>query len=232
MIKKVLLTPNFGQVEKILGYKFTNRDLLKTALTHITFANSFNVESNQRLEFLGDSVLSVTVADFLYANFKDREGILSKMRSNLVDEENLSKVITKMNLQKYLMVAEGNSDELRNLNSVKADLFEAILGAIFLDSNFHTAYGWALNKLGIDKVNAQKRVVATKDFKSQLQEIFQRDGKKVRYKLIKEEGKPHEREYTIQIFINNKGGAVAINTSKKIAEMQVAEQTLKDKGII
>jgi len=230
MIDKILLTPNFAQVEKILGYKFTNKELLLTALTHITFANSFNVESNQRLEFLGDSVLGVAVADFLYSNFKEREGTLSKMRSNLVDEENLSKLITKMDLQKYLRVAEGNSDELRNLSSVKADLFEAVLGAIFLDSNFHTACGWALNKLGIDRVNAQKKVVATKDFKSQLQEALQREGKKVRYKLIKETGKPHEREYTIQIFINNKGGAVATNTSKKVAEMQVAEQTLK--GII
>lgn len=228
MIDKVLLTPEFDTIEKKLGYKFSNRELLTTALTHITFANSLGVESNQRLEFLGDSVLGVAVAEFLYNNFHEREGTLSKMRSNLVDEENLSKLITKMGLHKYLRVAEGNSDELRNLNSVKGDLFEAVLGAIFLDSNFHTACGWALNKLGIDKVNAQKKVVAKKDFKTQLQELLQKSGKKVKYKLIREEGKPHEREYTIQIFINNKAGAVATNTSKKVAEMQVAEITLKD----
>jgi len=228
MIDKVLLTPDYKAIEKKLGYNFSNSELLITAFTHITFANTFSVESNQRLEFLGDSVLGVAVAEFLYNTFHEREGTLSKMRSNLVDEENLSKLITKMGLQKYLRVAEGNSDELRNLSSVKADLFEAVLGAIFLDSNFHTACGWALNKLGIDRVNAQKKVIAKKDFKTQLQEVLQKSGKKVKYKLIKEEGKPHEREYTIQIFIGNKAGAVAVNTSKKVAEMELAELTLKD----
>ena len=232
MIEKTKLTPPFVEIEKKLGYQFSDKSLLETALTHTTFANTFGCESNQRLEFLGDAVLGVTVAEFLYKNFGEREGVLSKMRSNLVDEENLSKVIDKMRLKEYLRVAEGGSDELRNLHSVKADLFEAILGAIFLDSNFHTACGWCLNKLGIDKNNAKKKVVATKDYKSQLQEVMQHEGKKVAYKLIKQEGKPHEREYTIQIVINGEPGAIATSTSKKVAEMEVAKKTLKDKGLI
>ncbi len=232
MIEKTKLTPNFAEVEKKLGYRFSNKELLETALTHTTYANTYNVESNQRLEFLGDAVLGVTVAEFLYRNFNDREGVLSKMRSNLVDEENLSKVIDKMHLKEHLRVAEGGSKELQNLHSVKADLFEAILGAIFLDSNFHTAQGWCLNKLGIDKSNAKKKIVATKDYKSMLQEAMQQQGKKVAYKIIKQEGKPHEREYTIQIAIDGELGKTATSTSKKMAEMEVAKITLKDKGLI
>lgn len=232
MIEKTKLTPPFAEIEKKLGYQFSNKELLETALTHTTFANTYGGESNQRLEFLGDSVLGVAVAEFLYKNFNEREGALSKMRSHLVDEENLSKVIDKMHLKQYLKVADGETSELKNLHSVKADLFEAILGAIFLDSNFHTACGWCLNKLGIDKNNAKKKIVATKDYKSMLQEAMQHQGKKVSYKLIKQEGKPHEREYTIQIVIDKELGAVATSTSKKVAEMEVAKKTLKDKGLI
>ena len=202
------------------------------ALTHTTFANNFGGKSNQRLEFLGDAVLGVVVAKFLIENFQEREGVLTKMRSNLVDEKNLSKVVDRMNLSSHLKVFDGKSHELENLASVKADLFEAILGAIFLDSNFHTACGWCLNKLGIDKQNAQKKVFATKDFKSMLQEEMQKQGKKVKYKVLKEEGKPHERVYTIQIFVDDEAGEIATSISKKEAEMEVAKKTLKNKGII
>ncbi len=232
MIEKKVLTPKYDEVEKKLGYKFSNRELLETALTHTTHANTYGGESNQRLEFLGDAVLGVVVAEFLYRNFSEREGVLSKMRSRLVDEENLSKLIDKMGLKTHLRVSEGSAHELQNLHSVKADLFEAILGAIFLDSNFHTASGWCLNKLGIDKNNAKKKIVATKDYKSLLQEAMQQQGKKVVYKLIKQEGKPHEREYTIQISVDGVLGATATNTSKKLAEMEVAKKTLKDKGLL
>ena len=231
MVEKVCLSVDFDQVEKKLGYKFNNRSLLETALTHTSFANNYKQKSNQRLEFLGDSILGAIVAEFLFSNFSEREGVLSKMKSNLVDETNLSKLVDKMKLKQHLRVLPG-SEELRDVTSVKADLFEAILGAIFLDSNFHTATGWCLNKLGIDKLNAQRKIVAQKDFKSILQEAMQQQGKVVQYKLLKQEGKPHEREYTIQIFIDGKAGAIAKNTSKKLAEMEVAKQTLKLKGII
>ena len=232
MIEKTCLTPDFEKIEQKLGYKFNDRQLLEIALTHITFANTFGVTSNQRLEFLGDAVLGVAVAEFLFKNFSEREGVLTKMRSNLVDENNLSKAVDKMKLANHLRVAEGSSHELAKIASVKADLFEALLGAIFLDSNFHTACGWCLNKLGIDKQNAQKKIVATKDFKSMLQEEMQKQGKKIKYKVLKEEGKPHERAFTIQIFVDNQPGAIATNVSKKVAEMEVAKQTLKNKGII
>ncbi len=224
--------PDFAETEKKLGYVFSNKNLLSSALTHTSFANTFGGESNQRLEFLGDAILSAVVAEFLYNNFRDREGKLSKMRSSLVDEQNLSNVIDKMGLSSHLRVADGNSGELCSLPSVKADLFEAILGAIFLDSSYHTACGWALNKLGIDRSNASKKIVATKDFKSLLQEAMQKQGKKVEYNVIGEQGKPHERVYTVQIFIDGNGGFVATNTCKKTAEMEVAEKTLKDKGIV
>lgn len=223
---------DFEQVEKKLGYKFQNQELLKTALTHITYANAHKVESNQRLEFLGDAVLNLVVADFLFKNFNDREGHLSKMRSNLVDEENLAKVTTRMGIEKFMLISDGKPEELQKLQSVQADLFEAVLGAIFLDSNFHTAFGYALNKLGIDNVNAHKKITLKTDYKSMLQEAMQHEGKKVTYELLKEEGKPHSREYTVQILIDNERGQVATRTSKKQAEIEVAKQTLKDKGII
>lgn len=218
------------EVERKLGFVFSDKELLVQALTHISFANTFNVPGNQRLEFLGDAVLGTVVAQFLFENFENREGALSKMRSNLVDEENLSRVISKMKIAQHLLVADGNPEELQNRPSVKADLFEAVLGAIFLDSSFNSASGWALNKLGIDKTNAAKKVSDKKDFKTLLQESL--PGKKIEYKLLGQSGKPHQRKYTIGLVIDKECLFTAVGDSKKQAEQQLAHQMLTSKGII
>lgn len=219
-----------NEIERKLGFVFSDKELLRQALTHTSFANTFGVEGNQRLEFLGDAVLGTVVAQFLFENFEEREGPLSKMRSNLVDEENLSKVIAKMKIAEHLQVADGNPQELQNRPSVKADLFEAVLGAIFLDSSFNTASGWALNKLGIDRTNAAKRVSGKKDFKTLLQENM--PGKKIEYKLLSQTGKPHQRQYTIGLVIDKTCMFTAVATSKKQAEQQVAHEMLASKGIV
>lgn len=218
------------EVERKLGFVFSDKSLLTQALTHTSFANTFNVPSNQRLEFLGDAVLGTVVAKFLFENFEDREGGLSKKRSNLVDEENLSRVISKMKLAQHLLVADGNPEELQNRPSVKADLFEAVLGAIFLDSNFNSASGWALNKLGIDRTNAANKVSDKKDFKTLLQENLL--GKKIEYKLLGQSGKPHQRQYTIGLVIDNECLFTATGSSKKQAEQQLAYEMLTSKGIV
>lgn len=219
---------NLKEVQAILGYKFKNKNLLIDALTHTTYAHTHNVANNQRLEFLGDAVLNLIVAEWLYKNKTDREGKLSTMRSHLVNENTLADLVEKMGLYNYLRVNSGKQDQsLKQLKSVRADLFESVLGAIYLDSNYKKAQKWAVHKIGLDDKEFALTVQAIQDYKTMLQEKLQQKGKKAEYRLLDATGKPHERLYTVQIFIDNIGGATATNMSKRKAEQEVAMQTLE-----
>lgn len=224
-------TFNYKLVEKKIGYKFKNKQLLLVAFTHSTYANTFKIKNNQRLEFLGDSVLGLSVANWLFENSDDREGKLSTTKSHIVNEKNLCVVLDQMEVSDFLLVNKGKKDqELKTLPSVKADLFESILGAIFLDSNFKTANKWVLKTLGLNKKQAD-RVIAERseqDYKTQLQELLQQQGHStVEYRVINEEGKPHERIYTIQIVINGVAGLCCSGINKKQVEQNVAKNTIE-----
>ncbi len=218
-------------IEQKLGYKFNKKELLITAFTHSTYANTKKLKNNQRLEFLGDSVLGLCVAEWLFLHSSEREGKLSTMRSHMVNEKNLYQIMNNLDVSNYMFVNKGKKDqELKTLPSVKADLFEAILGAIYLDSNYENAKNWVWCKLGLNNEDATVKIadLSVQDYKTILQEILQRNPKNIcEYKVINEQGKPHERLYTIQIFINNKGGPVFTCLSKKEAEQQVAKQAIE-----
>ncbi len=159
--------------ETVIGYQFTNTDLLKTALTHSSYANEnrkLNILYNERLEFLGDSVLSLVVSNYLFANYQDLpEGVLTKVRSTVVCERSLWECATKIHLGDYLILGKG--EEMtggRERVSILADAFEALIAAIYLDSDFAVVTQWLLGQLQETILLAVKGKTFT-DFKTALQ---------------------------------------------------------------
>lgn len=221
---------DYKKVQKMIGYKFKNKNLILMAFTHSTYANTFKLKNNQRLEFLGDSVLGLSVAEWLIENSAEREGSLSTVKSHIVNEKNLCLIMDKMGVAEFLLVNKGQKDqELKTLPSVKADLFEAILGAIYLDAGFKVANRWTLDWLELNKKQATKVIEALKeqDYKTKLQEFLQQTPhSKVEYKVVNESGKPHERVYTMEIVVNDKPLATESGTNKKQVEQKLAKQAL------
>lgn len=213
-----------------IGYKFKNVDLLKTALTHSSYANEHNTESYERLEFLGDSILSFVVSTHLYESEKAfQEGDMSKIRASIVCERSLDECSRRLNIGEKLILSKG--EELtggRTRPSILADVFEAILAAIYLDSDYEHAEKFVLSQLGKAIENGCKGKKLYIDYKTELQEIAQANDTKVEYKHIKEEGPAHNRIFTVQVLY--KGEIVAENTgrTKKEAEQNAARFAIKE----
>ena len=128
-----------SEAEKIIGYKFKDKKLLLKALTHSCYSNEHRVESNERLEFLGDAIIEFIITERLYLEFKSKEGDLSKIRSMIVSEKPLSEAIDKLGLEKCLLKGVGESKTSISSKAVKCDMFEAIVGAIYLDGGIENA---------------------------------------------------------------------------------------------
>lgn len=215
----------------ISGYKFKNNDFLKVALTHSSYANENHCRCNERLEFLGDSVLSIIVSDYLFHNMpKVDEGDLSKIRASLVCEQSLAVFAEKLELGDKLLLGKGEeATGGRKRFSILSDAFEAVLAAIYLDSDLETARGWLLNlmmpslKLGIEGKTYH-------DYKTTLQERVQKTGGKVSYRIISETGPDHNKDFEAEVLINGKGAASASGMSKKDAEQNAARRALSDMG--
>ena len=213
-----------------IGYKFKNIDLLKTALTHSSYANEHATESYERLEFLGDSILSFVVSTHLYGSNKAfQEGDMSKIRASIVCERSLDECSRRLNIGEKLILSKG--EELtggRTRPSILADVFEAILAAIYLDSDYEHAEKFVLTQLGKAIENGYKGKKLYTDFKTELQEFAQANDTKVEYRHIKEEGPAHNRIFTVQVLY--KGEVVAENTgrTKKEAEQNAAMLAIKE----
>ena len=140
---------SFGaaDIEKIIGYKFKDKLILQTAFTHSSYANEHKAKSNERLEFLGDSILGFVVTKKLYSDYALSEGELTKFRQKLVSEEPLAFVIDELGLSKFILKGKGESKSKVDSRAIKADLFEAIAGAIFLDGGLEVAECWILKNL-------------------------------------------------------------------------------------
>ncbi|MBQ6907810.1 MAG: ribonuclease III [Clostridia bacterium] len=209
---------------KLIGYNFKNPKLLKTALTHSSYANENNVQSYERLEFLGDSILSFVVSKHLY-NSKNAfpEGEMSKLRAAIVCERSLDECALKIGIGSYLILSKG--EEMtggRRRMSILADAFESILAAIYLDSGLDEAEKFILSQLGNAIENAKNGVCIYMDYKTELQEIAQSVNKKVEYMHIKEEGPAHNRRFTVQVLYDGKAISEDIGRSKKEAEQNAA----------
>ena len=217
-------------MEKKIGYTFQNKKLLQIALTRRSYAVEHNMKDyNQRLEFLGDSVLGLTIAEELYKLLPDvKEGELTKLKASVVCEKSLAVVANALEIPKYLMI--GNGERLlgiEKLDSTTSDTLEAILGAVFLDSDFPTAKEVVL-RLMKDTVAETVKNRNVLDSKSKLQELVQKESKiDLVYELIKSEGPDHDKHFVSQVSHLGKVLGQGEGKTKKEAEKQAALRAIE-----
>ena len=221
------------ELEKTIGYKFKDRKLLKIALTHSSYANESGgrLHSYERLEFLGDSVLGVITSDYIFKNFPNLpEGELTKLRASLVCERQLFEFAKNLELHKYIKLSRGERHSGgENRPSILADVFEAICAAIYLDSGMEEVRKFVLSNI-VPAIKHPKTVVM-KDYKTELQEIIQKNPEEtIEYVLVGESGPDHDKRFTIEAKINNNVVGRGTGKSKKQAEQQAAKQTLELMG--
>lgn len=222
------------QLEKNLKYTFKNKELLKNALAHSSYANEKkgNATSNERLEFLGDSVLSIIVSEYIYKNFPNLpEGQLTRLRASLVCEKTLCSFSKQLGVGNYILLGKGeraNGGATRP--SILADAFEAILAAIYLDGGMEPAKKHVLRFVKSELSHLEHENF--KDYKTELQEIIQRNPEeKLTYVLIGESGPDHDKNFTVEVHLNSNVIGEGSGHSKKNAEQAAAKKALQLMGI-
>lgn len=213
-------------LEKTLGYKFKSERLIIEALTHKSHKQPYD---NERLEFLGDAVLDLIVGEYLFFKFpKSDEGNLSKIRAALVNEDGFEKLARSINLGEYIYLsnAEENNGG-REKASLLSNAFEAVMGAIYLESGLE-----AVRKIAIELIEKNHKEISLdslfRDFKTTLQELTQaRFGETPEYRVIASRGPDHKKEFEVAVIIENREYARAIGKSKKIAQQEAAEMAVK-----
>ena len=220
-------------LEQKLNYKFNNVALLENALTHSSYANEVRngLTSNERLEFLGDSVLSIIVAEYLFLHFKNiPEGELTKLRASLVCEKSLCGFSRTLDLGKYLKLGKGeDKGGGRERDSIFADAFEAVLAAIYLDGGMDAATKHVLRF--IEPELEDKNQHTFKDYKTALQEIIQKNPEEyVTYVLKGETGPDHEKVFEVEVHLNSNVIGIGKGKNKKQAEQMAAKQALELMG--
>ncbi|MBC2578952.1 ribonuclease III [Clostridium sp. DJ247] len=220
----------FEELENILNIHFNNRDLIREALTHSSYANGKkNVKFNERLEFLGDSVLQLSVSEYLFINYGNKsEGELTKRRSLIVCENSLYEIAKRWQLGKYIKMSKG--EELtggRERVSILADCVEAIIAAVYIELGFEKAKSFIIEnfKDTIEKAIKNKIIL---DYKTKLQETMQQNGDVcIEYSLTKYEGPPHRRKFYTQVSVDSKILGSGIGYSKKESEQHAAQEALR-----
>ncbi|MGB0449783.1 MAG: ribonuclease III [Porticoccaceae bacterium] len=220
------MASNAEQLQDRLQYQFSDQALLKLALSH----RSCGSKNNERLEFLGDAVLGLTVSNFLFQRFPDaREGDLSRIRSQIVRAESLAEVARSLDLGPELLLGQGEMKSGgHRRDSILGDTVEALIGAIYLDSGMAAAEQSVVNWFG-SQLNAVTLDTPVKDAKTGLQEWLQARGKPLpEYQVVKTQGEDHSRQFTISCKIADIASAAeATASSRRKAEQLVAEQLLK-----
>ncbi len=218
--------------EEKIGYEFKDKTYIQTALTHSSFANEhkeFNY--NERLEFLGDSVLGLVVSDYLFRARNDLpEGKLTRLRANVVCEESLSAVARKINLGDHLFLGKGEkASGGSNRDSILADATEAVIAAIYLDGGFDQARDFILSNLR-DTIAKNIDGNIFRDYKTILQEIIQGNNGKISYKLVGESGPDHNKEFEMQVKCGQDTIGIGKGKNKKEAEKEAARDALVKMG--
>ena len=222
------MTNSYQELCGKIGYTFRNQYYLKLALTHSSYSNehkSHKKDNNERLEYLGDAVLELSVSDFLYHAYPDKnEGELTKLRSSLVCERTLSGCAREISLGAALRLSKGEHlTGGRERDSILSDAFEALIGAIYLDGGIEEARAFIKRFLLTDVEDK----ALFYDAKTILQEIVQAETKeRLSYHLIKEEGPDHCKEFTVETWIGDKAVAVGTGKTKKAAEQMAAYKTI------
>lgn len=221
-----------GEFEKTIGYVFKDKSLIETAFTHSSFKNEKQLQSdcNERLEFLGDSVLGVISAEYFYHNHSHLpEGEMTKKRAACVCEKSLFSFAKKIELGKYILLGKGEERTGgRQRASILADAFEAVIAAIYLDGGFENAKKFVLPFLK----NAALQSPSFRDYKTVLQEIIQKNpDEHLTYVLVGESGPDHRKSFEVEVHLNSNIIGFGIGNSKKAAEQAAAKKALELMGI-
>lgn len=224
---------NYINLEKAINIQFKDRILLENVFIHRSYLNEHKkskLSSNERLEFLGDSVLSLITSVYLFKNYPElKEGDYTEIKSAIVKMESLAEASKKIELNNYLMLSKGEERGAgRNNNNIMADCFEALIAVIFLDKNFEVAYTFVVDHLFKDKLDYLLKNNLYLSSKSKLQEIIQSKYKKTpAYKVLDEKGPEHKRIFKVGVYFNNKLLGEGTAPSKKEAEEEAAKEALK-----
>lgn len=216
-------------VQRIIGYRFNNVNLLKMAMTHSSYVNDHKLNktsSNERLEFLGDAVLELISSEFLYDTYPEKpEGELTKLRASLVSESPLAAVAAKIELGKYIMLGKGEENTGgRERDSITSDAVEALLGAIYLDGGMEPAKEFTL-KFILNDIDGKHLFY---DSKTVLQEIVQKYKLgELKYELVREEGPDHLKTYEVNCMIDSKVVGNGTGKTKKAAQQCAAYDAIK-----
>ena len=213
------------EIEKIIGYTFRDKALLETAFTHASFSNEHTVDNNERLEFLGDSVLNFIVAELLFYNANDDEGAMTASRASIVSREPLCAAVEKLDILKYLRTGGGFVNSKNWSTKFKSNLFEAVLGAVYLDGGIESAKRFVYNHLGRDIAKS-----APIDYKSRLYEF-----KQAKHNDLEIEFKTTDDPaggFVSQVFIGGEFCGEGKGRKKKLAERNAAQAALKKFNLI
>lgn len=218
--------------EDVLKYKFKNKSLLKRALTHSSFAYERNMNpqfNNERLEFLGDAVLQIVISDYLFHEYKKmNEGDLTRLRASIVCEPTLAIVAREIELGECIVLGKGEARTGgHDRESILADSFEAVLGAIYLDGGLEVARTFVLN-LFAPHIGTFSNNVSVQDYKTRIQELIQKTDKSpIKYITVEESGPDHDKTFTVHLSHGNKILGEGTGKSKKDAEQQAAKIALE-----
>lgn len=217
-------------LENNIGYTFKNKNLLQKALTHTSYANEKGLESYEKLEFLGDSILEFLSSKYLYSNYSNlTEGELTKVRAQVVCEDSLKDVARKHEFFNYILVSKSErANGGNNKSAILADCVEAVIAAIYFDGGLAEAEKFIISNLK-DSMEYATEHIGMKDYKTVLQEKLQKNGDvHIEYKIIKEEGPDHDKTFTAEVMCNGKILSTGKGKSKKMAEMQAAKLALEE----
>lgn len=219
------------ELEKKIGYEFKDKDLLRLALTHSSYSNEKGShKNNERLEFLGDSVLGFITAEYLFRELKQTpEGQLTKVRANAVCEKTLAKFAAQISLGDFLYLGKGEAlTGGRERPSVLSDAFEAVIAAIYLDGGIDEAKKFVLRFVS----TTEKDAAEVTDYKTMLQEVIQKNPEEnLRYELVAESGPAHLKTFTVEVHLNSNCIGTGEGHSKKKAEQAAAKEALLLMGI-
>lgn len=227
------MTHDVQALEERIGYTFTNRELLLRALTHTSYANEHKGGrdgSNERLEFLGDSVLSLLVCDYLYNTYPTLpEGRLTLLRKNVVCQRALADYATRLELGSFLRLGKGEEKDGREKPKLLEDAFEALLGALYLDSgSLPLVAEFALPFVKDELLKLQSDLVPFEDYKTLLQQYVQQTpGEELKYETVGEVGPDNAKTFTVRVLINSNQFGTGVGGSKKEAEQQAAREALQ-----
>ncbi len=216
-------------LEKNIGYEFKDKELLKKALTHTSFANEHHIESNEKLEFLGDSILEFISSKYIYNNYGYlKEGEMTKVRADVVCENSLYKIALKHDFSDFLYLGKSQimSGETKR-PAILADSVEAVIAAIYFDSNLEQAEKFIVENLK-DEISVASKNVGMKDYKTVLQEKLQIHGDvNIKYIILEEKGPDHDKTFVAQVSCNGRKLAVGEGKNKKSAEMDAARKAIQ-----